>query len=62
MLLENYLFLYAVWNRPQTHIRITPWIGKNNGVVISKGLQVGEMIIVEGYQRLSENSPIEIVK
>jgi len=35
---------------------------KNKGVVISKGLQVGEMIIVEGYQRLSENSPIEIVK
>lgn len=34
----------------------------NNGIIITNGLKVGDQLIVEGYQKISENSTIQIVK
>jgi membrane fusion protein, multidrug efflux system len=33
-----------------------------NGVIIMSGLQIGDQVIVEGYQKVSENGTIQIVK
>ncbi len=34
----------------------------SNGVVIKSGLTAGDMIIVEGYQKISDHSPIQIIR
>ncbi len=34
----------------------------NNGIIITKGLQTGDQLIIEGYQKISENTTIQIVK
>jgi len=34
----------------------------NNGIIITKGLQIGDQLIVEGYQKINENSTIQIIK
>ena len=33
-----------------------------NGVVITTGLKAGDQLIVEGYQKVSEDATIQIVK
>ena len=33
-----------------------------NGVIITTGLQAGDQLIIEGYQKVSENSTIQIAK
>jgi len=33
-----------------------------NGIIITSGLQAGDQLIVEGYQKVSENTNIQIVK
>ncbi len=33
-----------------------------NGVIITSGLQAGDLLITEGYQKVSENTTIQIVK
>ncbi len=59
---KKYVYVADAQKEHATVRGVETGILKNNGVVVTNGLQVGEMIIVEGYQRLSENSPIEIVK
>jgi RND family efflux transporter MFP subunit len=34
----------------------------NNGIIITNGLQAGDQLIIEGYQKISENTTIQIVK
>jgi RND family efflux transporter MFP subunit len=34
----------------------------SNGVVVNSGLSVGDMIVVEGYQKINENSTVKIIK
>lgn len=34
----------------------------NNGIIIMNGLLIGDQLIVEGYQKISENTTIQIVK
>jgi len=33
-----------------------------NGIIITSGLQAGDQLIIEGYQKVSENTTIQIVK
>ena len=59
---KKYVFVTDAQKEHAITREVETGILKNNGVIISKGLQTGEMIVVEGYQRLTENSLIEIVK
>ncbi len=34
----------------------------NNGIIITNGLQINDQLIIEGYQKISENTTIQIVK
>ena len=34
----------------------------NNGIIITNGLQIDDQLIVEGYQKINENTTIQIVK
>lgn len=59
---QKYLFVADSITCKAVKKYVEPGSPYKNGVIIAKGLQAGDQLIVEGYQKVSENAAIEIVK
>jgi RND family efflux transporter MFP subunit len=57
-------YLYVVdTNKNKVKMRyVTVGSPYGNGVIITKGLQNGDQLIIEGYQKVNENTSIKIVE
>ena len=59
---QKYLYV-ADTNTNKAKIKyVTVGSPYKNGVIVTTGLKVGDQLIVEGYQKISENSTLQIVK
>ena len=59
---QKYLLIADVNTNKVVKRNITVGAPSGNGVIITTGLQAGDQLIIEGYQKVSENSSIQIVK
>lgn len=59
---QQYLFVVANKTNKVTKKYVKVGVPYRNGVIITSGLQTGDQLIIEGYQKLSENTTIQIVK
>jgi RND family efflux transporter MFP subunit len=59
---KKYLFITDANTKKVMKRYVTVGTPYRNGVIITTGLQAGDQLIIEGYQKVSENSSIQIVK
>lgn len=57
---EKYVFLAGNNTVTKRTVETGPLV--SNGVVITKGLSAGDLLITEGYQKINQNSAIEIIR
>lgn len=61
---HNNRFVYTASEDGNKAVRKTVRTGElyNNGIAITEGLTRGDLLIVDGYHKLTDNSPIEIIR
>lgn len=57
---EKYVFVANSGKAEKRTVETGPLVSK--GVVITKGLSAGDLLITEGYQKIGDNSAIEIIR